>query len=558
MIAHLIAGLEAEDALPLNALDWALTYRRIDDRAFTLERHRPLEAIYADDHPDMVVIKPAQVGVSELAISKVCHALDVGAAWWRTGKAGLNVGYLFPTKTALVDFSKERFSGLRVESDYLRSLFAGEYDAVDFKRAGEHSYLYLRGMESEEGLLSFPADVLVFDEYDRMSRKAIALAEKRLRASTVKRQLRISTPTLPGRGIHEAYLHSDQQVWHVHCPTCDSSHALDFWRDVRCDGAEWETWRWWPAERLKDHVTTTTHCPQCKAAIDRCGPGQWMAMHPGITSVRGYQVPWYAFPVVDLNKLCAAAVSTDPSQTAEFYRSDLGLPYEPEGARVTESMLRQLSADLPSGRLPDGATWRKVTMGVDVGARLHYRISASGPDGGRYVLAMGAVRSFAELDALIARYKVRQTVIDAMPELHATRDWALTHKGKVLRAFYPASLDGLLFRKKAAEEDAHGNAIVGTETVQINRTMAMDELYAAIANGAESWPATIHNDPDVLAHLQAPVRVVVTAKDGQPVAAWTHTAPDHLFHASVYDRIALAALPAPVAGGIGQAKAKGW
>ena len=42
---------------------------------------------------------------------------------------------------------------------------------------------------------------LILDEFDRMTPHAITLARKRLRASVVKRELDISTPTLPGRGI---------------------------------------------------------------------------------------------------------------------------------------------------------------------------------------------------------------------------------------------------------------------------------------------------------------------------------------------------------------------
>ena len=53
-------------------------------------------------------------------------------------------------------------------------------------------------------------------------------------------------------------------------------------------------------------------------------------------------------------------------------------------------MLAQLSHDLPGGRLPERA-WRDTTMGVDVGTRFHYRISAMGEGERPYIRAMGAV-----------------------------------------------------------------------------------------------------------------------------------------------------------------------
>jgi hypothetical protein len=75
--------------------------------------------------------------------------------------------------------------------------------------------------------------------------------------------------------------------------------------------------------------------------------------------------------------------------------------------------------------------------------------------------------------------------------------------------------------------------------------MAMDGVLASVATGREHWPAALVQDPEVRAHLTAPVRVVVEDKHGQPRANWVHAAPDHLFHASVYDQVAAAALPEP-------------
>ena len=119
---------QSNDDVPVAPLEWAYAYRRIENRPFTLERHKPLEAIYNDNHKHIVVMKPAQVGVSELAITRVLHALDVGAKFWNTHKNGLNIGYLFPTLTALSSFSKERVSGVLAEHEHLASLFEAGFD----------------------------------------------------------------------------------------------------------------------------------------------------------------------------------------------------------------------------------------------------------------------------------------------------------------------------------------------------------------------------------------------------------------------------------------------
>lgn len=517
----------------LKPLAWAARHRRIDDRPFSLKDFAPLAEIYDDDHPCIAIIKPAQVGVSEMAVTRTLHALDVGAYYWQTGKAGLNVGYLFPTQTALYDFSKERFSNATGESPHLAGLFSSRFDDVGFKQAGQ-SFLYLRGAWSAKALKSFPADMLIFDEYDEMSPVAVALAEKRLRQSVVKRRLYISTPTLPGLGIHALYLTSDQRVWEVLCSSCQTWSELNFWRDVRADGDNWDAWQRWDEETLL-HARLTTHCPSCASEIDRCGPGRWTAQRPEITAVRGYQIPSLCFPVVKLHDLARNAIKVEPEQIQEFYRSDLGLPYEPKGSRITETMLNQLSHRLPGGQLPANVNFYNATMGVDVGRVLHYRVSATGSDGQLYVLEVGGVDEWSELDTLMAKHKIRQCVIDALPELHKCQEWAAKFPGRVLRAFYPKS--GELRGQLCVDSRKDG-------IIHINRTMGMDKVYAAIAGATANWPAAAHRDAELRAHLKAPVRVVSRSDDGDERVDWVHTAPDHLFHASVYDLVAREVLPA--------------
>src|SRR5713226_4600857 len=99
-------------------------------------------------------------------------------------------------------------------------MFGGqEFDALGFKQVGD-SFLYLRGGYSEAGLRSFPCDVLILDEYDQLDASAVSLARRRLNASLVRREIRISTPTIPGRGISAAYADSDQRIYQTKCSSC--------------------------------------------------------------------------------------------------------------------------------------------------------------------------------------------------------------------------------------------------------------------------------------------------------------------------------------------------
>lgn len=554
--AQVEADRDPDLPAPVSVLEWAERYRNIEGRPFTLENFEPLRAIYSDNHRHIVIIKPAQRGISEWAINLASYALDRGADVWTRGlKEGLNIGYIFPTKDALRDFSKERFTGLQRESEYLESIFSGEtgFNALTFKQV-RNSYLYLRGGWSDSALMSFPCDLMILDEYDEIAPSARVLARKRMNASLVRREVDVSTPTIPGRGIDAMYKQSDQRIYEQPCPHCGVWNEYDFFRDIRVNGLDFDQWKRFSAVEIRRSPIAMI-CPSCRRELsdsDRCAPGRWRALAPDITSVRGYKIPPLAFPFVSLEEFAVSAVGTDPDEIKQFYRADLGIPYDLAGTRVTSAMLGQLSHELPGGLLPPFERWRKTTMGVDIGSRLHYRISATGPDNQRYVRAMGAVHEWSELSILMHQYKVRNCVIDALPEGHKAKEWAAEFPGRVLRAFYPteAAMPGKLWRAREKDEQ-----IIDGE-IQINRTMAMDQVRATIAEVEEHWPAAIHNDPEVVAHMTQPVRVIVDDKRGQPHATWEHVGPDHYYHACVYDLIAEESLPDSASIGVVQGSVK--
>lgn len=553
----------------LDLLDWCQRHRSIDGQPFTLDRFKPLEALYRDDHPTKCVIKPAQVGVSEYGISLTIWSLIEGCRRWAPHKRGLNVGYLFPTKVALSDFSKERFSGLKRENDFLAALFAdSEFDDVGFKQVGD-SYLYLRGAWSVEALLSFPADLLIMDEYDRMDAAAVELGRKRIRQSEIKREVCISTPTLPEIGIHARYLVSDQNAWEVECVGCGTFSELDYFRDVCADETHYDEWKDWDKEKIAVANWSVT-CPNCRKGIDRFGAGRWRALRPDIKTLRGYHIPSLCFPAISLEELGARAISKDPTVLTEFYRSDLGLPYTAAGSRVTDEMLLKLFAGLPNGRLPE-SRWLAVTMGVDVGSRFHYWIEGTSETGLRCVLDVGTVESWDRLAGLIDQYQVRSCVVDARPEEHAAKQFAERFKGRVKRAFYPNGMGGDLFRvsgtsapprtrfqKKAEKQLGVSGEEIPPDVVKVNRTMAMDAVYARFAAAEVAIPETIARSEQIRKQLCAPVRVTTQDDQGQQTATWQHTTPDDFYHASLYCWIALQIMPRRLPGVLGQASTSGW
>ena len=96
-------------------------------------------------------------------------------------------------------------------------------------------------------------------------------------------------------------------------------------------------------------------------------------------------------------------------------------------------------------------------MGVDVGLNLHVVVrECAGVEGGQTdgsgsrrprLWFVGQVDGFPELEPLMERYHVRRCVIDAAPELHLAREFALRHKGNVWLAQYGRQQPGYERRK---------------------------------------------------------------------------------------------------------------
>lgn len=557
------ATVEPETIDTSDCYEWAHRNRRIKNRPFTLKNFKPLEELYRDQHPEIVVIKPSQTGVSEWAVNRAFWALRNGAHAWKLDQDGVNVAYCFPTKTALSDFTKQRINGLRHETQYMADMFKGAgFDDLGFKQFGP-SYLLLRGSTSVDATLSFPCDYLCLDEFDRMVPAAVELLEKRLRQSQAKRRVDLSTPSFPGKGIHARYLESDQRIWETRCEGCNKYHHLDFFLHVRADsedvlGAHYSVFKKWGRERIAK-ARWYVECPGCKSEIDRCGEGRWRALKPEVESIRGYHIPALAFPAIELWKLATKAANPDPTVQTEFYRSDLGLPYEPAGSRLTQAMIHRLSSELENGHLPE-MLWTRTTMGVDVGAVFNYKITATGADGRRYTLKMGTCGSYDDLSQLMREFHVWLCVIDALPETHGTKTWADQWEGRVYRAYYPSNdnaLRGKMWRTAdGTEEDPDDKKQASTiaarimalkqndrNVVYIERTMAMDAVYTLLAAGGEIWPEEISHDPEIIAQLIEPIRTKILNKRNDEMVVWIHTKPDHYYHAAVYCHIAEKLMP---------------
>ena len=199
------------------------------------DTHKYLVDIYKDQFPSIVYEKAAQMGLSERIVSE---------AVWICDRLGKNSLYVFPTSAQLNDFVQARLEPVFAYSDYLsritgvlsseerkeRDIENGKKIKKDGLKQIRNAFLYLRGSQNEQQIISVDADAIFLDERDRFKEEHVSYIDKRTLHSTLKWRREASTPTYPGRGVNETYLRSDQRVWCLTCNNCGLEQELDFFK----------------------------------------------------------------------------------------------------------------------------------------------------------------------------------------------------------------------------------------------------------------------------------------------------------------------------------------
>lgn len=469
-------------------------------------KHRAWQkALFDDLSPRVVVCKAAQMGVTELAMGRAMHAVDV---------LGTPTLYVFPTVDDAASFSSARFDAMLADSPYLERVF-NEVSNVSVKRAGS-TPLYFRGC-TRRALKSVPVGALVLDELDEMDEESVALARKRLQGHTNPVEWNLSTPHYPGEGIHAEYMTTDQRIWEVPCPHCEGFQEIIFENLVLDDGDP----RWICRECGK--VWTE------QQRLELLDKGHWRPQVPE-AEYHGYHISLLYSPVVTAKKIKLDWIEAQRSATrmTEFHNSDLGLAYEAQGVNLTKNMVRGCMGMVPMIEGPESG--RTYGMGIDVGLRCHYWIGEYCDEGVR-VVHMGDVGSLEEADYLVARYNPSCIVVDALPERHKSMEFRarMSRLGKeVYLAFYAKS-----------EELSGADRIFQFDQrlVKIHRTARADLLAERIHRGTLILPGDTNDE--CVRHVSSVYRATVEGKDGQPRAVWKSRGPDHYFHAGIYMELAL-------------------
>lgn len=483
---------------------------------WTTSRGNPLEFnnryylidVYRDQHPNIIFIKAAQMGLSERLLAE---------AIWIPDQLSKNVLYTFPTQSHLQDFVQARLDPVLNNSDYFISRIENvdgvkDIQKIGLKRIGK-GFLYLRGSQNEKQIITIDADAVILDERDRFIQQNVPFIDKRTLASTLKWRREASTPTIPGMGIHESYLTSDQRVWEIECKECNKWQDLDWFQNVNFE-------------------TKEAICRYCKKNINRLADGRWRATKD--SPVHGYKISGMLNPsrtIAELVESYDKAKTAGFSDLQQFFNQVLGEPYEIAGQSLSVSEIDECKRNyyFPVQEASN------CYAGVDIGVQKHHVVILQklSQDSMRLVWA-GTVSDFFgpvdSIESVLRRYDIKLLVVDKRPETSKVKDLIGMFPKEVYAAEYSNS-------KFSVQDYSRWDDV--KHEVMLDRTISIDYLISDIHNQRIELPQNITTVPDFYDQLRASVRITEkNPKTGVEVSRWVEKSADHFMHAFNYARMA--------------------
>jgi hypothetical protein len=372
--------VEASDAY---AALWGLKHRTLRGKDYGFidyknpHRHRPFLLYPLSIQPKVKGYKKSrQAGVSESSVTETLWALD---------KYRMNVVYTFPSPKQVEDFSNTRVKPALTSVVGVDGLM-GEPQNVTLRKIG-NGYLFLRSSTNEKLGEGIDADMVVFDEIDRMRRNVGVAFKESLSASRWGWVRELSTPTLPGRGIDETWQKSNQMHWFVRCEACGETQALKYPDNIL------ELKKVQAHEKLIPPGSYAFCCAKCKSQKINRYEGFWVPAYPKREIV-----------VFHINQLICPWISADEIMQKKrdyrfpqlFWNYVLGLEYLGNSQLLTRPILERLidtDLKLYSARTAEYST---ISVGIDWGQFNWAVVIGRRPEGRKDLLGLKVVEDSSE------------------------------------------------------------------------------------------------------------------------------------------------------------------
>jgi len=517
------------------------THPKDDNKQWDFQDHEYQRDILNDAAPRVIVRKCSQVGLSELSVRMVVAMAGI----YRNHTAI----YTLPTSDFAVKFCKQRFDPVIKSSKILKEMLNRDVDNASQKQIGSF-FLFIIGTYAQRSAISIPADILVMDEVDFSNQTALTTFSSRLghaKDGGIRREF--STPTVNGFGISRSFDTSSQAYYGVKHNACGQVVFPNFLQDVVIPGYD-ESIERLEREDLRDPRYSIGEaflkCPSCGKRISQenlATPDkrQWVHKYPD-QDTKGYQIFPYDVPVV--NPIPKTLMQLEEyERRADFINFKVGLPFEDAESSFLEDVVNNSVTGFATRPPAPGQevevskyNQKGFILGCDVGKTSWIMVGKPTDRKIINVVWMERVRQDGEnsllkrLVFLTSWFGVSKAVIDAGPDFSTSMAYVESYRmGRTYANYYTRS------KSRASLSTISINEEEGIVTSA--RTETLDDLVKQINSGRMVFPRVPEIDT-MKEHMRSMKRVEQLNNQGDTVANWVSTGPDHYCHALNYMKIA--------------------
>lgn len=498
--------------------DWVSKYTHLRNKPFSYEGYEFQKAIINDMSTDMSVIKPSQVGLTEIQIRKFLAILKRNV-----GRTGI---FTLPTDIMYKRMSQTRMKPL-VDNE---EIFNQSTNSV-IRNTGlyqiDSSFGFVTGM-TEGAATSIPADFLLHDEIDLSEQATVGLYQSRLQASNMAITQRFGTPTLVGYGIDRAFADSDQHYYLCRCAKCghyNDPHFESQFLNIKGMPDSFDHLSDFEPDQIAklDLENSYIMCERCHSRLEISDPSlrEWVPKHFGRRG-RGYRVRPFCTKFITIPKIFDQLTKQKQAQNLKgFFNTVLGEAYSDSNARLSDQEIRNvMRGSLLQG--PDAKA--PIYLGVDIGQSCHLVLGTPTSEGLMVFkwMVIPADHLLERVTEIMAQYpNLIGGAADRHPFTPLVNSLRELSMGRILPVEY----------RGHANIQFHKDEFENIDYVQANRTILIDGLVGAIRKKHIWFGDYRQYEGAILEHLKDMVRI----EDVDVPARWEKiTGNDHFFHALAF------------------------
>lgn len=521
-----------------NLASWIEKHTYLDGKQFSFLDHEYQRPILEDKALTTIVVKCAQVGLSEVLFRYTVAACCT--------QDNFNAIITYPTTGDSSKMAVTRVNPMIEGSPEIARLVDKNLWNSETIKFGTNSFLFFKGTYAESSGLSIPADMIVHDEFDASDTTKASVYISRLQHRPHKLRKVFSTPSVEGYGVSKEAETAKRFRHVVKCSHCAHVFLPSYYENIVVPG-----WTKGLEEITKSNIHTSNWrdaylaCPSCGRDPDlHHSRTEFVCENPSENhEAHAYYVtPFSASNIISPSYL--VSTSTKFAKLSEYKNQVLGETSEEKNESIQPS-------DITNALMQGLDSTEMHCMGGDIGLICHICIGRIATDGTFLIVHKEKVH-YTEFEKrtqeLAIKYRVAVQVYDTMPytDMITRVSKSRTH---TWGAIFVNSKGTTPFTLQRAEEDAKEGKMA-LKLVKVNRTVALDQLLGVIKAG--TWKINMSDEDDEFSEqMRSLKRIQKFTKDGELTYVWDKSGKenDHYHFATLY--LFLATHLRGMVGGIG-------